>query len=294
MTQSMIDRTPNSSGGIADSAEGDQKFDPPEVGDIKDRSPTQNEGDRMSKINRKLPIALCAVAASAGIALSVAPAASATIGSTTTNFSMSCYGSATVLGITQAQDQAQPFSTTVTHGTSGSNQSFAVAVGAQSVPTTVPGRPTYTVTSLTNIKIRVQIDGSTYVSHSLSGGSGYTGTATATKTTSSPTGNAIIEISIPSVTAGGSYTPPTLTVIQTSTVAPKLSTGNGGNGTAATQRGEVRVPCGELLRFRLECLGSLRRNGDSRHQLRTDRRPVPVRRGVPSPEQWRRHPSFLT
>ncbi|NKS98078.1 hypothetical protein GS498_14260 [Rhodococcus hoagii] len=29
----------------------------------------------MSKINRKLPIALCAVAASAGIALAVAPAA---------------------------------------------------------------------------------------------------------------------------------------------------------------------------------------------------------------------------
>lgn len=204
----------------------------------------------MSKINRKLPIALCAVAASAGIALSVAPAASATIGSTTTNFSMSCYGSATVLGITQAQDQAQPFSTTVTHGTSGSNQSFAVAVGAQSVPTTVPGRPTYTVTSLTNIKIRVQIDGSTYVSHSLSGGSGYTGTATATKTTSSPTGNAIIEISIPSVTAGGSYTPPTLTVIQTSTVAPKLSTGNGGNGTAATQNeGKYGFRAGNFYAF---------------------------------------------
>ncbi|BCN55606.1 hypothetical protein [Prescottella equi] len=185
----------------------------------------------MSKINRKLPIALCAVAASAGIALSVAPAASATIGSTTTNFSMSCNGTQTTFPYI-SQDQAQSYGVTVNHQLSGANQSFAVSIASQTVPTSAFG---YTVTGLSNMKIRVQIDGSTYVSHSLSGGSGYTGTATATKKTSTPTGNAIIEIAIPNVAAGAVFTPPTLTVIQGSTVAPKFSTGNGGNGTAATQ-----------------------------------------------------------
>lgn len=197
----------------------------------------------MSKINRKLPIALCAVAASAGIALSVAPAASATIGSTTTNFSMSCNGSAFGL----SQDQAQSYGVTVTHGVSGTNQSFAVSVASQTVPTSAFG---YTVSKLSNIKLRVQIDGSTYVSHSLSGGSGYTGTATATKTTSNPTGNAIIEISIPNVAAGATFTPPTLTVIQGSTTAPKFSTANGGNGTAATQNeGKYGYNAGNFYAF---------------------------------------------
>ncbi|ORL38628.1 hypothetical protein A6F59_25800 [Prescottella equi] len=197
----------------------------------------------MSKINRKLPIALCAVAASAGIALSVAPAASATIGSTYTTFSISCNGSA--VGI--SQNQAQTYGATVNHQLSGSNQSFATTFDAQTVPTTAFG---YSVTGLSSVKIRVQIDGSTYVSHSLSGGSGYTGTATATKTTSNPTGNAIIEITIPNVAAGATFTPPTLTVIQGSTVAPKFSTGNGGNGTAATQNeGKYGFNAGNFYAF---------------------------------------------
>lgn len=181
----------------------------------------------MSKINRKLPIALCAVAASAGIALSVTPAASATIGSTHTTFNISCNGSAK--GI--SQNQAQDYGVTVNHQLSGSNQSFAVSVDAQTVPLTGGG---YSLTGLSNLKLRIQIDGSAYLSHSLSGGSGYTGTATAVKKLSDPSGYDIIEITIPNVAPGATFTPPTLTVIQTSTVAPKLSTGDGGNGTAAT------------------------------------------------------------
>ncbi|NKS47711.1 hypothetical protein GS480_03000 [Rhodococcus hoagii] len=185
----------------------------------------------MSKINRKLPIALCAVAASAGIALAVAPAASATIGSTTTDFSISCRGTSSGLGL--SQNQAQPFSVTVDHQVSASNQKFDLSIAGQVVPTAAPFG--YTVDSLSNVKIRVQIDGSAYVSHALTAGSGYTGTATATKTTSSPSGNDIIEITVPTVAAGGTFTPPSLSIIQSSTVAPKFSTGNGGNGTAATQ-----------------------------------------------------------
>lgn len=197
----------------------------------------------MSKINRKLPIALCAVAASAGIALSVAPAASATPGPTYTTFSISCNGSA--VGI--SQNQAQTYGVTVVHGTSGANQSFGVSFDSQTVPTSGGGYP---LVGLTNLKLRVQIDGGTYVSHSLSGGTGYTGTATATKTTSTPTGNSIIEISIPGAAPGTSFTPPTLTVIQGSTVAPKFSTGNGGNGTAATQNeGKYGYNAGNFYAF---------------------------------------------
>jgi len=108
------------------------------------------------------------------------------------------------------------------------------------------------VDSLSNIKVRVQIDGAAYVSHSLSGGSGYTGTATAIKTTSNPSGYDIIEITIPSVAGGATFAPPTLTVIQTSTVAPKFSTGDGGNGTAATPNhaeGQFVYPAGNFYAF---------------------------------------------
>ncbi|QBJ97185.1 hypothetical protein ERC79_15455 [Rhodococcus sp. ABRD24] len=197
----------------------------------------------MSKINRKLPIALCAVAASAGIALGVTPAASATVGSTYTAFSISCVG--TAMGLSQSQ--AQSYGATVDHQVSGSNQSFAISFDSQTVPSTALG---YKVSGLSNTKIRVQIDGSTYVSHSLSGGSGYSGTATATKTTSTPTGSAIIEIAIPNIPAGVTVTLPTLTVVQGSTVAPKFSTGNGGNGIAATQNeGKYGYGAGNFFTF---------------------------------------------
>ncbi|NKU61788.1 hypothetical protein GS891_00835 [Rhodococcus hoagii] len=63
------------------------------------------------------------------------------------------------------------------------------------------------MTGLSSVKIRVQIDGSTYVSHSLSGGSGYTGTATATRRPAQTRQGTPIEITIPTWPRVHHFTP---------------------------------------------------------------------------------------
>lgn len=179
----------------------------------------------MFKLKRRLPLSACSLAAAVGIALGVAPTATASfLGSTYTQFSMSCNMA--------TQNEARTYGVTVTHGPAGGYHTFAVAFDSTTVPVVSFGN---TVHSLTNFTLRVEIDGSAHISHSLSGGFGYSGTATAIRTTSTPTGNAIIEIVLPSVVAGATFMPPTLNIIQTSAVSPRLSTGNGRNGISATQ-----------------------------------------------------------